>query len=80
MNAHRCASGGATSCRNFCAETSKRAGARADNYTASTGKDCLLGKDGRSAVAGVSNFVKLPSNDYNSLMQAIGRTPHTHPF
>ena len=44
---------------------------RADNYTAKTGKKCLLGEDGRDAVAGVSNFVKLPSNDYDSLMQAI---------
>ena len=43
----------------------------ADNYTAKTGKQCLLGEDGRDAVAGVSNFVKLPSNDYDSLMQAI---------
>ena len=41
------------------------------NYTASTGKTCLLGKDGRNASAGVSNFVKLPANDYDSLMQAI---------
>jgi cathepsin L len=41
------------------------------NYTAKTGKECLLGEDGRDAVAGVSNFVKLPSNDYGSLMQAI---------
>jgi hypothetical protein len=39
------------------------------NYTAATGKDCLLGKDNRVAVAGVTDFVKLPANDYDSLMQ-----------
>ena len=43
----------------------------ADNYSAQTGKECLLGEDGRDAVAGISNFVKLPGNDYDSLMQAI---------
>jgi len=42
------------------------------NYTAATGKECLLGKDGRDAVAGISNFVKLPGNDYASLMTAVG--------
>ena len=47
------------------------ANASSYNYTASTGKTCLLGKDGRNASAGVSNFVKLPANDYASLMQAI---------
>ena len=47
------------------------ANSTAYNYTASTGKACLLGQDGREAVAGVSNFVKLPANDYASLMQAI---------
>jgi len=41
------------------------------NYTARTGKTCLLGQGNREAVAGVSNFVKLPANDYESLMQAI---------
>ena len=41
------------------------------NYTARTGKECLLGKEGRVPVAGVSNFVKLPSNDYASLMSAL---------
>ena len=41
------------------------------NYTQSTGKECLLGKAGRDAVAGVSNFVHLPTNDYTALMQAV---------
>jgi len=41
------------------------------NYTASTGKQCLLGTGGRVSVAGVTNFVKLPANDQDSLMQAI---------
>lgn len=41
------------------------------NYTAKTGAACLLNKAGRVPVAGVTNFVKLPSNDYNSLMAAI---------
>eukprot|EP01046_Picozoa_sp_COSAG06_P114033 COSAG06_NODE_60813_length_269_cov_1.505882_1_plen_59_part_01 len=40
--------------------------------TAKTGKECLLGKDGRDAVAGISNFVKLPGNDYAALMNAVG--------
>eukprot|EP01047_Picozoa_sp_COSAG01_P067906 COSAG01_NODE_9692_length_2369_cov_2.166960_1_plen_338_part_00 len=41
------------------------------NYTARTGTECLLNKGGRTPVAGISNFVKLPGNDYDSLMQAI---------
>ena len=41
------------------------------NYTAQTGKKCLLGVGDRVAIAGVTNFIKLPSNDYDSLMQAI---------
>ena len=42
------------------------------NYTAKTGAECLLGKEGRDAVGGISNFVKLPGNDYNALMNAVG--------
>ena len=41
------------------------------NYTANTGKTCLLGKGKALAVAGISNFVKLPANDYTALMTAI---------
>merc|ERR1739848_721621 len=41
------------------------------NYTARTGKTCLLGEGDRVPVAGVTNFVKLPSNDADALMQAV---------
>ena len=43
-------------------------------YTAKTGTTCLLG-DGplkHKPVAGISNFVKLPGNDYSALMNAVG--------
>ena len=31
-----------------------------------------MGQEGREPVAGISNFVKLPGNDYNALMNAVG--------
>lgn len=47
---------------------------RSYTYTAKTGDTCKLGEGlgKHPPVAGISNFVKLPGNDYASLMNAVG--------